>query len=326
MCAEESEKLSNSNNSISDNDGFTLVTSKSKKNRYGSSNRILNVKKNANNVDSANFAVSELSARVEVLKSKLKDCDQYFFWSKLQLVMTKLIKSHFNEKAKPLPNTNRKINIICYGLGSIDDQFSSRYQLALLLLIIDELKSITFDSDSNSSGLKINFVELYDPVFSEIDKKLLTDFYSFRLESINCKCMKNTKLFDETSAAGDDETLNFFFMPHCSKGLFNNLLFANWYEKNLNSLIILGNSFNTIMLNTLDQLMVKSYSFIRDSSLFLKEIKLDSMCELTDAFYDMSFLTFKVDSSEISKLNLINKLDSKHLTEPYYDDSIEEII
>ena len=334
MRAEESEKISNSNDLISskdDDDGFTMVKSKSKKTKFTPLNNKINVT-STNTSCVLDKDVKELNARIQVLKLKLKDCDQYYYWSKLQLVMTNIIKCYFNEK-KPSSLNNkknvnsRKINIFCYGLGSIDNEFSSRYQFALLLLIIDELKSISFDSDTGGmNGLQINIVELYDPVFNEIDKKLLNDVYSFKLESINCKCMKNTSSLDEiTNKMPDDEVLNFFYMPHCSKGLFNNLLFANWSEKNLNSLIILGNSFDTIMLNTLDQLLVKNYSFIRDSRLFLQEVKLDNRCDLTDAFYDMSFLTFKVNSNEIVKLNLINKLDSNNLVEPCYDENIEEI-
>jgi hypothetical protein len=359
MRAEESERLSNSSeltDHISnkqtcglDDDGFKLVKSKSKKPTMASTNHKGNsttnvgymtssAKDDNDNNNNADIAARELSTRIEVLKSKLKDCDQHFYWSKLQLVVSKLVKSYFNEKKKNSHSQhnnnnsdyrkNRKINIICYGLGSIDDQFSSRYQFALLLLIIDEFKTISFDSDSivsssSSSALKINSVELYDPVFNEIDKKLLTNIYAFKLESTNCKCMKQTSLFDETA---DNDILNFFYMPHCSKGLFNNLLYANWSVKALNSLIILGNSFDTIMLNTLDKLMVKRYSFIKDSSMFMQETKLDNKCELTDAFYDMSFLTFNVYSNEISKFNLINKLDSNNiLVEPRYDDDIEEI-
>jgi len=360
MSAEESERISNSNESTDhvsnnqtcglDDDGFKLVKSKSKKPTMAFTNHKVNSTinvgymtssaKDDNDNSNDDIAARELSTRIEVLKSKLKDCDQHFYWSKLQLVVSRLIKSYFNEKKRNNHSQhnnsdyrkNRKINIICYGLGSIDDQFSSRYQFALLLLIIDEFKTISFDSDSvvsissssSSSALKINSVELYDPVFNEIDKKLLTNIYSFKLESTNCKCMKQTSLFDETA---DDDILNFFYMPHCSKGLFNNLLYANWSAKALNSLIILGNSFDTIMLNTLDKLMVKRYSFIKDSSMFMHETRLDNKCELTDAFYDMSFLTFNVNSNEITKFNLINKFDSESvLVEPRYDDDIEEII
>ena len=124
----------------------------------------------------------------------------------------------------------------------VQDVFNSMialgHQFALLLLIIDELKTLDLNMDS-SSFLEINSVELYDPVFNDIDKKLLTDIYSFKLESINCKCMKQVNLAGKKNTE-TEHVLNFFYMPHCGKALYNNLLYANWSIENLNSIMILG--------------------------------------------------------------------------------------
>ena len=334
MRAEENEIVSNSNDSINqipnkltDNlsdDGFKLVGSKTKSKKHAfalSPSSCSTNKPLSGNKQSIDLAASELSTKIETIKLKLKSYDENFYWSKMQLVMSNLIKSYF-ENSNSIQN---KINITCYGLGSIDDQFASRYQFALLLLIIDELKAIALNSDSSSRCLQIASVELYDPLFNEIDRKLLTDIHSFSLDLKNCKCMKQVDLLGEK----DCEVLNFFYMPHCGKALYNNLLYANWSIKCLNKIVILGNSFNTLALNTLERVMNQCYSFIKDSNCFVKEIKLDDKCELTDAFYDFSFLTFKLRLNEISNFKFINRLDveldSKNLLEPVYDENSEEI-
>ena len=36
-----------------------------------------------------------------------------------------------------------------------------------------------------------------------------------------------------------------FFMPHCGKAMYNNLLWANWSVDRLGKMVIIGNSFNS---------------------------------------------------------------------------------
>jgi hypothetical protein len=43
------------------------------------------------------------------------------------------------------------------------------------------------------------------------------------------------------------EKTTVFYMPHCGKSLYNNLLFANWSPDRLCQLIIIGNSFSNIV-------------------------------------------------------------------------------
>ena len=37
-----------------------------------------------------------------------------------------------------------------------------------------------------------------------------------------------------------------FYMPHCGKALYNNLLWANWTPELLTNLLIIGNSFQHV--------------------------------------------------------------------------------
>ena len=103
-------------------------------------------------------------------------------------------------------------DIICYGLGNFSDLRSSRFQLALILTV-----KILFSST----------VYIYDPLFTENEIKCLI---SFELNVI-------PKNEEGKRIIRDCPTL--VFMPHCSKQLTNNFLYANWSNK-INNCILLG--------------------------------------------------------------------------------------
>ena len=124
-----------------------------------------------------------------------------------------------------------EINIICYGLGSIYDNFSSRYQFALLLLLIDEIDILKQDINSK---LFLKVVQLYDPVFNQTDKYLLRNVYKFNVSEQNYQC------FCSVDVNNIINRLNLFYMPHCGKALYNNLLFSNWSVNQLESIVLLG--------------------------------------------------------------------------------------
>ena len=61
-------------------------------------------------------------------------------------------------------------------------------------------------------------------------------------------------------------SLTIFYMPHCAKALYNNLLYANWSSVHLARFVIVGNSFATMRLMALGDAMRRSYSYIEDST------------------------------------------------------------
>nr|XP_008197568.1 PREDICTED: SRR1-like protein [Tribolium castaneum] len=99
----------------------------------------------------------------------------------------------------------------------------SRYQLGFLLCLKD-----LFQIE----------VKIYDPVFTEADHWLLRQF--------GCEIL--TENFEGKYRIRDKHT-TIFYMPHCPKQLTNNLIWANW-GLNLNSCIIIANSFNSIIENS----------------------------------------------------------------------------
>jgi hypothetical protein len=214
-------------------------------------------------------------------KLKLMNNDQNQYWLKFRNNLKDFIEYDMSDTASSL-------NIVSYGLGSLDHNLNSRYQFALLLLIIDELKL----------NLKIDLCHFYDPIFNLNDKYLIENLFDFNIMDNNneAKCCINEKL-------------TLFYMPHVGKPLYNNLLFSNWTVSNLNKLYLIGNSFDFINTMTLNEDLVNYYKYIRHSLSFINEVKLCSKCQFTDAFSDLSLHKFK-PCEDIIEINL---------EEPFYE-------
>ena len=297
------------NKSLKDqeDDGFRLVKSKGKKSLNKSINKTasLNLTKLETNEHQQSTELDEedtinLNKKILDLKHKLKHDDSSFYWCKLQISLRKILKDYFTaDQVHQLGS----LKLVCYGLGSIDENICSRYQLALLLLIIDEFNEFSIQMESQQKKLSIDFVEFYDPVFNSNDKFLLTELFKFKITNKNEKCFRNVQ-----ASLDERKVLNLFYMPHCEKEMYNNLLCSNWTKSCLDSLIIFGNSFNTISTNNLNLL---NFSFIEDSCLHLvNETQLNSACDLTNAFTDLAFHVFdqKRLNDEVVLIRLKNKL------------------
>ncbi|XP_065933928.1 uncharacterized protein [Magallana gigas] len=106
--------------------------------------------------------------------------------------------------------------IVSYGLGNFAECLVARYQLALLVAVRDDLQ------------VPPNSLLLYDPKFLSVEKDVLTSF-GFQVLKEN----------EEAKRCCERPTL--FYMPHCGKSLYNNLLFANWSPDRLCHVVIIGN-------------------------------------------------------------------------------------
>lgn len=224
----------------------------------------------------ANDDVDELYKRVEDIKCKLKSFDDAKFWDRFCFDFRKCVDSCLNEKKSD-------IKLICFGLGSPDENLNSRYQLAFMLLLIDLIHS-TFRPQSTP-------IELFDPVFNEVDTKLLTIKYKFKLCDANTRCMHRVTA---------EQPMTIFFMPHCGKSLYNNLLYSNWSVDCLSRLMIIGNDFETIDQLTPSDKMLKHYSYVRDSLMLMQKRKLNgSECSLTNAFQDLCIQYFDLNKTDL---------------------------
>ncbi|XP_066269253.1 SRR1-like protein [Branchiostoma lanceolatum] len=184
--------------------------------------------------------------------------------------------------------------IVCYGLGRFSSCVTARFQLGLLLLLMEVL---------HIPGS----CYVYDPVFSSSEKLLL--------EKLGCQRILTN---EEGKRPVDRRTL--FYMPHCGKPLYNNLLWANWGQQ-LSKLVILGNSLSNMALRFPRQELEKSAFYIHSILDYTKEIPLPNNFHFLDVFNDLSLHVFPVtDTSPPPSL-------WQQVAEPVYDlDWQEEII
>lgn len=148
---------------------------------------------------------------------------------------------------------------MCYGLGQLSCSRIARYQGALLLILKDHYKADT---------------EIYDPAFSTVDAEVL--------EKLGIKVLKRN---EEGKRKAEGKTL--FFLPHCGKALYNNLLWANWNASSLSHCVIIGNSLSSIVQNVPTRIMREQFKFIYQSHDMFKELPLDSLVEDNDIFNDV---------------------------------------
>lgn len=151
-------------------------------------------------------------------------------------------------------------SLVCYGLGSPSTNRSARYQTALLLTLRDHYNVDT---------------DIYDPLFTSVDIAAL--------EELKFHILENNEEGKRNVQRG-----TVFFMPHCGKELYNNLLWANWSPVSLPLCIIIGNSFSTIVQNIPSRILKEHYEFIYLAKGLFKEYPLETLVEYNDIFNDMS--------------------------------------
>ncbi len=269
-----------------DDDGFIIVKSKKKsaKNlaKYVKKS-LLATEENACSDENIEIKTKTFEKIILDYKYKLEKCDNYLYWANFKMSLESVMS-----------NQSKSLLIKSYGLGSLENNINTRYQFALLLLIVEELKAC---------GCVVDSVEVYDPIFTNLDKALISKF-NLKISNEN----------DEARFCINNDGCSLFYMPHCGKALYNNLLYANWSYRALNSLCLIGNSFNTI--NSLEDSLSSKYKYLFASLTCASEIRLKNDCEHTNGFHDLTIIKF--DSS------LINfELD---LGIPSYEHENEEIV
>ncbi|KAI8053421.1 hypothetical protein BDF22DRAFT_684599 [Syncephalis plumigaleata] len=109
--------------------------------------------------------------------------------------------------------------LLVYGLGSMMESREACRQLALCRLLVQHLKLT-------------DKVQGYDPVWSTEDRQLF--------EESGFQCIEKNE-----SGYRSLDACTLVYMPHCPKGLYANLLAANWHPDRLKHLILLGNCLET---------------------------------------------------------------------------------
>ncbi|EOY13674.1 Sensitivity to red light reduced 1 [Theobroma cacao] len=110
--------------------------------------------------------------------------------------------------------------MVIYALGSLEEGKSSKYQLAIALLLQQDFFNW------------ITSIEVFDPVLSPTDIIVL--------EKLGC-----TVLTVNEDCERRVERPTLFFMPYVPKNLIGNLLEANWSPSNIHQVILLTNKMST---------------------------------------------------------------------------------
>ncbi|XP_055017671.1 SRR1-like protein isoform X4 [Boleophthalmus pectinirostris] len=209
-----------------------------------------------------------------------------------------------------------QMQCVCYGLGSFSSCVSARYQLAMLLLLLGALK------------IELSDCLVFDPVFSSGEKDVLkriglTVLTENELPQMNAAVVSLGKTLNppcpqclrtlvcecvcewEGKRQVDKPTI--FYLMHCGKALYNNLLWKNWSKHCLTEIIIIGNSFCSMKERTIDREFNRDYSYISQITAVCKESLLPCPSHMIDVFSDTAVITFPTGSlNELSESTWVN--------------------
>uniref|UniRef100_UPI003AAC1F6F SRR1-like protein isoform X2 n=1 Tax=Centroberyx gerrardi TaxID=166262 RepID=UPI003AAC1F6F len=168
-----------------------------------------------------------------------------------------------------------ELECVCYGLGSFSSCVSARYQLAMLLLLLE------------TRQIPLKDCCVFDPVFSSGERDVLTE-------------LGLTVLTENEEGKRLTTRPTLFYLIHCGKALYNNLLWKNWSTETLPLLRIIGNSFSGIQDRMIERDFQRDYSYITQAVAVCEERPLPCPSRLLDVFNDTAVITFP--SSSLSKL------------------------
>lgn len=187
--------------------------------------------------------------------------------------------------------------LVCYGLGNFVESYIARYQLALLLALRDDLQVLD------------GRCEIYDPKFSQEESSMLSE--------LNFNVLEHNQ---EGKRECSVDRVTIFYMPHCGKSLYNNLLWRNWGLQ-LENIVIIGNSFTHMIDSTPNRILKKTANYVIKIQPYSTEIPLEVPSQYDNIFNDTSIHTFSSVSLKSAPPDLWQSRP-----EPIYDPSDAEII
>lgn len=216
----------------------------------------------------------KLMQKMQTCMKKLENSE--FYWTCLDKMQAPQVLDHFSR----ILASESKMQMLIYGIGSIESYETPRLQLSLAILIKQR-----FDW--------IGDIEVFDPVLSKTETRVL--------EALGCSVL----LVNEH---GRRQALKptMFFMPHCEAVLYDNLLQANWGAEFLNKMVLFGNSFETYeqyISVSQDSNIKDALKFVLGVRRFLVEVGIDTVSDdFFRAFHDSSWHFFNLDSQMEAEL------------------------
>lgn len=161
--------------------------------------------------DDTETSLAILSERMDAAKEELRTSN---FWQWLRRLL------------EPTSTTT----VVCLGVGNFSSNASARYQMSLALMI-EELLRPTQKTTATTGSTRLI---VFDPVLTSLERSFI--------RALGCTV---PTVNDEGRIATTERTL--FFMPHCAKQLYSNVLDANFAADALERVVILGNSFGSYL-------------------------------------------------------------------------------
>lgn len=210
------------------------------------------------------------------LKQKMEISMKKIESSKFYTAFLEQLKSpEVSDQFRLVLGSETQLQMVMYGIGSIESYESPRFQLSIAILMRRE-----FDWVCNN-------IEVFDPVLSVTESSVL--------ESLGC-----TVLSVNEQARREASKPTLFFMPHCEANLYSNLLQANWRMDRLSKIALFGNSFQMYEEQvSLAPEVIRATKRIIAARRITKEFAIETVSEdYFAAFHDSSwhFFSSAIDS------------------------------
>jgi len=178
---------------------------------------------------------------------------------------TRFVFSRLTESLAIL-GSNGISEIVCYGLGQFSQYRSSRCQLAFLLCLKARYEPVR--------------VHVYDPAFLLEEVQTL---HTLGLEVIETN--------EEGKRVIQRDRTTLVYMPHCSRQLTNNFLYANWSD-GLSDCILLANSLSGTIDDCLHRDVLNTAGYILRIQPYVTEIRLENSFVYEEVFNDLNIHIF----------------------------------
>lgn len=207
---------------------------------------------------------SKLIHKMQICMNKIESSP--FYHTLMDQIQTPEILGHFYR----VLDSESKMQMVIYGIGSIESYETPRLQLSLAILLKKKLNWI-------------GDIEVFDPILSATESQVL--------EALGCSVIS---VNEQGQRCAQKPTM--FFMPHCEAELYDNLLRANWRVDLLNRVVLFGNSFETYEQHVSEfknSVVVDSARHILGIRQFTKEFRIKTVSDdYFGAFHDSSWHFF----------------------------------
>lgn len=208
--------------------------------------------------------VSKTLRRIRDTVSELR-CEEFWpQWKERILVATSALLSPPKDN---LSDGSVPLECVCYGLGPFSSSMSARYQLAMLLLLLD------------AAQISLENCCVYDPVFTPGERKVLAE-------------LGVTVLTENEEGKRLATRPTLFYLMHCGKALYNNVLWRNWSAQGLPRLSVIGNSFSSMRDRATEREFSRDYRYITQAVAVCEEVELCCPSRWIDVFSDTAVITF----------------------------------